>query len=436
MKRYINNATLIFVFAAVIGVLGGGFAYGYLKIANVGITIIWDWIPGMLDTKFYTLGMCLVGGLVIGSFHKIWGRYPDSMSEAIGRVKNEGSYPYDKMHLILAGSLIPIFFGGAVGPEGGLVSILLAFVFWAYDQLRMATQRMQNIISKSPDTPRGKVLKQMLAGLKCRPKNMVFDASREMKTAELIFCGTAAGLIGLTTFILLSTFVGECISIPQLESSRVRLLDKVILMILIAAGIASGYLFAIFRKITNKFFDYTRTKDLHILNAVLGGAVLGVIGSVLPMSMFSGGSAMQALQYEYLQMTPILLLVIGVVKLFLTNVCIQSGWRGGHFFPLLFAGLSIGYGMSLLLDTNQVLCVCVVSASLLATVLQEPFAALILSLIFYPVEHIGWIAAASFAGGCIPMPKALRENPDNRGFLYNVTHFTGQKRLPTKERRR
>ena len=77
-----------------------------------------------------------------------------------------------------------------------------------------------------------------------------------------------------------------------------------------------------------------REKNLAVLNAVLGGLILGLIGTALPMTMFSGGSDIQTMQYEYLKFTPYLLIVIGVVKLFLTNVCIASGWRGGHFFSV------------------------------------------------------------------------------------------------------
>ncbi|MEI3340587.1 MAG: chloride channel protein [Eubacterium sp.] len=151
------------------------------------------------------------------------------------------------------------------------------------------------------------------------------------------------------------------------------------------------------------------------------------------MTMFSGGNAIQAIQYEYLQYTPYLLILIGVVKLFLTNVCIESGWRGGHFFPVIFSGLSIGFGFSVLLNTNQIFSVILVTAALLGTILQQPLGAIVLSIIFFPIEDFGWMCLASVVGGCIPLPKQLRMNPENKGFIYNMVHFKGQKRLPMKE---
>ena len=41
-----------------------------------------------------------------------------------------------------------------------------------------------------------------------------------------------------------------------------------------------------------------------------------MIGSALPMTMFSGGNNIQAMQYEYLKYTPYLLILIGVVNYF------------------------------------------------------------------------------------------------------------------------
>ena len=209
-------------------------------------------------------------------------------------------------------------------------------------------------------------------------------------------------------------------------------LDRAGAILLIAVGIGAGYLFLIFKKLANLFFAKMRSKGLHVLNAVLGGLVLGVIGTIFPMTMFSGGNEIQAIQYEYLGYTPYLLILIGVIKLFLTNICIESGWRGGHFFPVIFSGLSIGYGFSVILGTSQVFSVVVVTGALLGTMLQQPFGALVLSLIFFPVRQAGWMVVASFVGGWLPVPQPLRINPDSKGFIYSMLHRKEQKKLPLK----
>lgn len=433
MRKHVTNGSLFLMFAALTGALIAVYIWLFLKVADIGITVIWEWIPKAVSTKLYTLCMCVIGGVIVGIYRKFCGNYPESMSDAVKHVKNEGSYPYDKIPVIVAGSLLSLFFGGAVGPEAGLVGLLLGFCFWAMDQFGFARNRMELMIQQDPEISRGEVFKTMASGLFLKPKEIVYEKVHQWKRSEQISAGVTAGITGLIVFELLNIILGRCITIPQLSGGVVRGIDKLILIALIVGGVAAGYLYLIFKKLASMIFGFFSGKGFYVLNAVCGGVILGLVGTVLPMTMFSGGNAMQAIQYEYLKMTPVLLIVIGVVKLFLTNVCIESGWRGGHFFPLIFSGLCIGCGLSVLFKSNQVLCVIVVSTSMLGTVLQQPLGALALSIIFFPVENIGWMLAAALIGGCIPLPKALRLNVDNKGFLYNITHFVYQKKLPMKK---
>ena len=94
MKKHMSNWALFSCFAALVGVMIAGIVWIYLKIANVGITVIWDIIPQHIDSKFYTIIMCLIGGLIVGIFHKFYGPYPESMADSLKRVKDTHTYPY------------------------------------------------------------------------------------------------------------------------------------------------------------------------------------------------------------------------------------------------------------------------------------------------------------------------------------------------------
>lgn len=429
-----SNWSLFSCFAAVVGSVIAILVWLYLKVANVGVTIIWDVIPRYMDSKYYTIWMCLIGGVIIGLFHRVYGPWPESMADSIKRVKNTGTYPYEKLPMIVVAAFLPLFFGGAVGPESGLVSILLGLCCWAMRQFGLARWKMETYIGNDPYISRKHVFQMMLAGITLPADQIIYDKNKiNWKRSEQISSGVVAGLSGLFVYELLNALLGRCLSIPHLTQGGIHVREKVGAVLLIAVGIGAGYLYLIFRKLTSAFFGKLAQKKLSVLNAVLGGLVLGLVGSAQPMTMFSGGNAIQAIQYEYLQYTPYLLILIGVVKLFLTNVCIESGWRGGHFFPVIFSGLSIGYGFAVLLDTNQIFSVILVTAALLGTILQQPLGAIALSLVFFPIEDFGWMCLASAVGGCIPVPKQLRANPENRGFLYNLVHFKGQKKLPFKE---
>lgn len=430
MSKHVNNGFLFLSFAALTGSCIAVIIWLFLKVCNIGVSVVWDYIPTHVTTPFYTVLVCLVGGLVIGLFHKTYGNYPETMADALKRVKKEKKFPYKDIPIIMAASFLSIFFGGAVGPETGLVSILLGLCFWAMDQFEMARDKMELLIQSYPDMSRFQVFREMAGCLLLPPGQITYTKYREWTKAEGVSAGLSAGLCGLLVFEILNHIFGRCITIPHLSGGTVDKLDVLFLFVLIVAGIAAGYLYMFFKKITGLIFGQLAIKGFTVINAILGGLILGIVGTFIPMTMFSGGNEMQIMQYEYLQYTPVLLIVIGVVKLFLTNVCIESGWRGGHFFPVIFSGLSIGYGMSILLGCNQVLSVVVVCAALLGTILQQPLGALALSVIFFPIEHLGWMLAASFIGGCLPMPKPLRADPNNRGFIYNISHGEFKKKLP------
>ena len=431
MKKQMSNRNLFLCFTALTGAVIAGLVWLYLKIANVGITVIWEIIPAYIDSKYYTILMCLAGGVVIGLFHRVYGPYPERMADSVKRVKNTGTYPYRKLPMIVAASFLSLFFGGAVGPESGLVSLLLGLCCWAMDQFGLARWKMNTLLAGNPYIMKKELFRVMAAGLFLPPDQIVYDKGKiEWKRKEQV----AAGLTGLVVYELLNLIFGRCLSVPHLQGGVLLLRDKLSVALLIVVGIAAGYLFLIFQKTSNWFFGKLREKNLAVLNAVLGGLILGLIGTALPMTMFSGGSDIQTMQYEYLKFTPYLLILIGVVKLFLTNVCIASGWRGGHFFPMIFSGLSIGYGFAAIFHTNEIVSVVLVTGALMGTVLQQPLGALAMSLIFFPMKNLGWMILASMVGGCVPVPVALRTNPENKGFVYKMIHMKKRgKFLPDKE---
>lgn len=427
MNRHVNNWSVFIGFSAVTGAWIAVIVWLYLKLANVGVTVVWHILPKYMDFSGYTIAVCLIGGCVIGIFHKVYGPYPETMAQAVKRVRQEKNFDYRKLPMIITASFLSLFFGGSVGPEAGLVSLLLGIAFWTRDQFSMQRARMRDMLAEDPDISRGKVFWKMVRGLALKlDKIKRADGSIVWKRSEAVSAGVSAGLTALIVYIVLNVVFGNAVSIPHLEGAPMTIAGRFMAVPLIAAGFGAGYLYLILHRVVGKFFQKLEERNLKIMNAILGGLILGLIGTWMPMSMFSGGNEIQAIQYEYLRYTPVLLIVMGVVKLFLTNVCVESGWRGGQFFPLIFSGLSIGYGMSALMHISQIFAVVLVTTALVAVVFQQPLGAIVLSLIFFPVDYLGWMAAAAFAGGCIPQPEAIRMNPENKGFIYRITHRKSQ----------
>lgn len=112
-------------------------------------------------------------------------------------------------------------------------------------------------------------------------------------------------------------------------------------------GLLFGYSYTscehLFKKISNKFNNKV------ILSCILAGLILGISGTLLPYTMFSGEEAMHEIANNFTTIGAVILLLTGFIKLIITNSCISLGFKGGHFFPTILSGVSIGLAFSILL---------------------------------------------------------------------------------------
>ena len=91
-----------------------------------------------------------------------------------------------------------------------------------------------------------------------------------------------------------------------------------------------------------------------------------------------------------------------LVWILLTNLCIQFGLKGGHFFPVIFAGVCMGYGMAMLTcgpdGGHVVFGAAIVTASLLGGIMKKPLAVTMLLFLCFPVKMFIWIFIAAAVG--------------------------------------
>ena len=144
-----------------------------------------------------------------------------------------------------------------------------------------------------------------------------------------------------------------------------------------------------------------------MVKAVMAGVILGGVGILLPYTMFSGEHQMTELMHGWESIGVALLFVTAVVKLLITNVCLEMGWRGGHIFPVIFAGTAIGYAFAILLPIDPIFCVAVVTAALTGAILRKPLATILLLLILFPINAIIPLAVGAVIGGAMPIPGFL-----------------------------
>jgi H+/Cl- antiporter ClcA len=90
-------------------------------------------------------------------------------------------------------------------------------------------------------------------------------------------------------------------------------------------------------------------KERVVLRGVIGGLGMGIIGALLPLTLFSGEAETTDLILYAAQIGVVMLIVLGLAKLVATSLLLATGWKGGYIFPIMFASVALGMAVNLLL---------------------------------------------------------------------------------------
>lgn len=388
------------------GFMGGviaGIIWSFLKLLDLGVGFIWEWGKDSVNFPLYTIAVCLLGGLIIGLYQKKFGAYPEELETVMGKVKKDKYYPYNNVFVICIAALLPLLFGGSIGPEAGLTGVIVGLCYWVGDRIKFVNVHLKEITKIGLSTAIGTIFGAPLFGL-VMPIEEKVDYDKEITVSK--FSKTIYIIVSVMSafgvFSLLNSFFGGGIGIPQIEYAKITSNEQIFGIPLALVGVVLGICYLVFDRFTKAFFMKLQGKIGIVISTMLGGLVLGVMGTYFPLTMFSGEESMGEIISTYKEYAPWLLILTGLLKLLLTNVCIKSGWRGGHFFPVIFSGVSVGCGVAILTGLNSAFCMGVITAGLLGVIMKKPFAVSLLLMLCFPLRVIPWLIISAFIGSFIP----------------------------------
>lgn len=398
-KIKIKNQLELWAFCVVIGTVAGALVWVLLKIMAIGTEMIWEWIPEKIHIPYYTVLVCTVGGAIIGIFRKLYGDYPEDMETVMGKVKTEKRYEYKNMLVMMIAALLPLLIGSSVGPEAGLTGIIVGLCYWAGDNLKFAKQHTKEYSQIGAAVSLSVLFQAPLFGI------FEVEEDPDMQLAELgrgskIFIYGIALAAGTGSYAGLSALLGGGMpGIPSFDTVMVQRIDYVMMFVYMLCGCVLAY----FYETTHTVTGVIAGKIPGIAKEILAGICLGVIGMLIPAVMFSGEEQMGALMKEYAGYMAIALIGVAFLKIVLTNLCIQFGLKGGHFFPVIFAGVCLGYGLAMLFfgqqgDSHAVFAAAIVTSTLLGGIMKKPLAVTMLLFLCFPVKIFIWIFIAAAVG--------------------------------------
>lgn len=383
----LGNLTL---YSIIIGGVTGLLTWSFLAIVSLTTHFLWVDLPNVIDVKNWTIIVCLVGGILVGLCQKYFGNYPRNMDDVVAELKETKRIDYSSGYKSAITAICVLSFGASLGPEAALVGIVGGLATWAGDVLKSLVKKKTVLnehedimIEYSVEATIGMIFRAPLFGV-----SSFFEDREDPRPIKLIktLVYSITTVAGFFVFILLSKIDNRQFSLADFGSATIGKHEIIAIIPLILIGILLAKLYEFFGHVLHKALK--PLENYKVIRAVTGGLALGLIGTVLPITLFSGEHELTELAAEWTHMSVYLLLATGIVKLFLTEFCLAAGWRGGHIFPIIFAGVSIGYGIALIFAIDPVTSITIVTTSLTSAALKKPIAVVLIFIMIFPIQLI------------------------------------------------
>ena len=327
------------LYAALFGALFSLITAVYITLYNQGIKFFGQPTVYLFSINIWPLILLGVAGVFIGLAIKFFGQH-GGLGVAQSQYAKTGGLDYRNLPSILLQGFIALWSGAAVGPEGTLVFLTGGLGTFASERLRLQKDDVQVLVYSAIAGAFGGFFGSPIVGAVGAVEYMFI---KELNLYRHLIPGLIAGAVGYGVYFALlhTTYLGVY-SFPNFESLRVVDLLWSLLVGVIAA--LMGTLFKLIFGIVHLVFG--RLNKRPVIRAIIGGLIIGLIGSFLPLTLYSGQNQLLQIVHNPAAYGIGILLLMMLVKMLLTSTSFATGFDGGPIFPLLFIGGTLGQVLS------------------------------------------------------------------------------------------
>ena len=390
--------------------------------------LLWNGASGQMPTPWFPLVVCTLGGALIGIWTWRSGDRVKPLEEVMTEFKATGSYRINGPWKPVVSFLLPLVFGGSIGFEAGITGLATAGCCWIRDRLKAAGLRAGSVadvtIAASISAIFGTPLAGIVAGAESAPADgeSVLEEPNvndyNMRRSAKIVLYTAAAFGAFGGIALFSQLFGASGGLPRFDPISATRTDLLWIIPCLIAAYAMTLVFHGSARLFKGLAARLGNGAAGIIGApVVAGIILGAIAMVFPLALFPGEAQSEQLIETWGSMGIVALLGTGLLKAFVTPMCLNMGWVGGSFFPSIFAGVAAGYGLAALTGVDAMLMVTVTTTAFLAGVTRKPLLTLAVLFLCFPAQGLLWMGLAAVIGASLPIPNALTSDNSKRSEL-------------------
>jgi len=362
-----------------LGVISALVTFAFIALVQMGTQRLWEGAAQSLglDMRLFTILVCTAGGLLVGLLVKGFGDHNGIFADLMSEFGKTGRFDYRNAPGIVITAFVSLISGASLGPEAPLADACGGMGTLLADRLKLDEQETRTMGYSGVSAMLAAFITSPFSGALLGLESAQGGPGGLLTYFWVLFPSLLASSVATVVFVLLSGSFFE--TLYQFPAYTPRLVDLVYAVPLGLIGGAVGALFMALLRWLQRFF--LPLKAHVVVRGLIGGLGMGLIGALLPLTLFSGEEQTIDLIAHAAEIGVVMLIVLSVVKLFATSLLLATGWKGGYIFPIMFASVALGLAVNLLLPAIPVaVTVAATMAGALVAALKAPlFAALFTS---------------------------------------------------------
>ncbi len=377
----------------VLGLLSALVTFAFMALVHQGMALVWERAAEALgiDPRLFTVLVCTLGGLAVGLLVKRFGDHNAIFADLMLEFGKTGRFEYRHAPGIVLTAFASLISGGSLGPEAPLADACGGVGTLLSDKLKLNEQETRTMGYSGVSGMLAAFITNPIGGALLGLESAQGGTGGKQTYFWVLFPSLLASAVATVVFVLLSGTFFE--TLYQFPAYTPRLRDLLYAAPLGMVGGAVGLLFmASLRRLQQLFQSM---KGRVVLRGLLGGLGMGIIGALLPLTLFSGEAETADLIVQAAEIGVLMLIVLGLAKLLATSLLLATGWKGGYIFPIMFASVALGLAVNLVIPGIPVaVTVAATMAGALVAALKAPLFAALFAMVLVQKETAAVIAVA------------------------------------------